>query len=130
MYLERFEIENIKCFAQKTIFDFTQAGGAIKKWNVILGENGAGKSTLMQAIAIALAGPEATRSLLPRPDGWVRGSEPYGRISATLKTPEYALIGGDARQLAVLDQQPSVSRGQVYDYGRSTLQNPRWALPR
>ncbi len=127
MYLEQFELENIKCFAHKTSFDFTQPDGTIKKWNVILGQNGAGKSTLLQAIALTLAGPEAARLLLPRPDGWARYTETHGTISATIRDPGFKLYAFDTlpepdpAQKRSSDFRPSTSYTAYYTITGSQL---------
>jgi hypothetical protein len=119
MYLERFEIEDIKCFAEKTGFDFTQPDRSIKKWNVILGENGTGKSTLLQAIALTLAGPEAARLLLPRPEGWTRREKTHGAISATIHVPAGSQLYGvdkveGSLQMTPLELNPPSSRTVHY----------------
>jgi DNA repair exonuclease SbcCD ATPase subunit len=57
MYLKRVVIENIKCFGRAEL-NLMSDDEQIKHWSVILGENGTGKSTLLQAIAMALVGPE------------------------------------------------------------------------
>jgi hypothetical protein len=82
MYLKGFTVRHVKCFETLTL-DFFQ-DDAPHKWNVILGENGTGKSTLLQAIAVTLAGPGATRLLLPRPEGWVQIRQEQGLLEATV----------------------------------------------
>ncbi len=86
MYLKTFTIRHIKCFETLTL-DFFK-GDEPCKWNVILGENGTGKSTLLQAIAVTLAGPGATRLLLPRPEGWVQEKQEQGSLEATILSGE------------------------------------------
>jgi energy-coupling factor transporter ATP-binding protein EcfA2 len=86
MYLKTFTIRHIKCFETLTL-DFYR-GDEPRRWNVILGENGTGKSTLLQAIAVALAGPEATKLLLPRPEGWTQIEQEQGALKATIMPGE------------------------------------------
>ena len=82
MYLKTFSIQHVKCFEALTL-DFFQDDKP-HNWNVILGENGTGKSTLLQAIAVTLAGPEAVKLLLPRPEGWVQAGKEQGALKATV----------------------------------------------
>ncbi len=83
MYLKKFSIEHIKCFDKKVELDFSAGVEGSKRWNIILGENGIGKSTLLQAIAIALMGPDPANRLR-RPDGWVRKGFTKGNIFAEI----------------------------------------------
>ena len=83
MYLRHVAIRNIKCFEDFEL-SFLNADGSIRKWTTLLGQNGFGKSTLLQAIAVPLAGPGATRELLPVADGWARRGKPFGEIEAEL----------------------------------------------
>lgn len=100
MYLKTFTIRHIKCFETLTL-DFFK-GDEPRKWNVILGKNGTGKSTLLQAIAVTLAGPGATRLLLPRPEGWVQGKREQGSLEATiLSGGQDADSSEELRQLVV-----------------------------
>lgn len=80
MYLRRVVIENVKCFGRAEL-DLMRADGQVKRWNVILGENGTGKSTLLQAIAMALMGPDPSNRLA-RLERWVRAGQPHGKIMA------------------------------------------------
>jgi predicted ATPase len=82
MYLKSFTIRHVKCFETLKL-DFFQ-DDTPHKWNVILGENGTGKSTLLQAIAVTLAGPEAVKLLLPRPESWVQTDKEQGALEATV----------------------------------------------
>jgi energy-coupling factor transporter ATP-binding protein EcfA2 len=92
MYLRRIAVKNIKCFNSLRLTFFEKDRPAVRRWTVLLGKNGVGKSTLLQAIAVALAGPGATRELLPVAEGWTRQSAPYGEIEAELDWTE-----GDAQ---------------------------------
>lgn len=83
MYLKRIVLKNVKCFANIAI-DFATGEGEVRRWTALLGQNGLGKSTLLQAMAVALAGPGATRELVPVAEGWVRQDRPYGEIEAVL----------------------------------------------
>jgi energy-coupling factor transporter ATP-binding protein EcfA2 len=87
MYLKRFAIRHIKCFETLEL-DFFE-GNKPRKWNVILGENGTGKSTLLQAIAVTLAGPEAIKQLLPRPEGWVQVGQERGMLETVVLHGEH-----------------------------------------
>jgi energy-coupling factor transporter ATP-binding protein EcfA2 len=78
MYLKKVVIENVKCFGRAEL-DLMGSDGQPKRWNVILGENGTGKSTLLQAIAMALMGPDPANRLA-RLDGWTRSSQTRGKL--------------------------------------------------
>lgn len=86
MWLEKFELENIKCFQTLKL-----KLGDTKlpyRWVTLLGENGTGKSTILQALALLMAGPEGSIQLLSRPDGWVRAEENPGKITLRLHQGE------------------------------------------
>lgn len=92
MYLREITVRNIKCFDEITL-DFSSPLGAdddapVRRWTVILGENGLGKSSLLHSMAIALAGPNAMRELVPAADGWVRTGVNYGEVNALLEPTE------------------------------------------
>jgi energy-coupling factor transporter ATP-binding protein EcfA2 len=95
MYLSRFVIEDVKCFGQVEL-DFLRHEGEVKRWSVILGENGTGKSTLLQAIAMALMGPDPANRLR-RPDGWVRTGCMTGRLVAEILPGQSDQLTGGGR---------------------------------
>lgn len=96
MYLKRFSIDHVKCFDEDVTLDFGADGGEIKRWNVILGENGTGKSTLLQAIGMALMGPDPANRLR-RPDGWVRDGHDSGSIRAEILASDGDSLTGGGR---------------------------------
>lgn len=49
-----------------------QDGGS---WTVLAGRNGSGKSTLLRALALAIAGPQVARTLVPDFSGWISTGE-------------------------------------------------------
>lgn len=91
MYLKKIQLRNIKSFSNAEI-SFVSDDNSLYHWTALFGPNGLGKSTLLQAIGIALAGPSATRELIPVADNWVRRGEPYGEIIAEIMWTE-----GDSR---------------------------------
>lgn len=95
MYLKSFVIEDIKCFGRVPL-DFLGANGEVKRWSVILGENGTGKSTLLQAIAVALMGPDPANRLR-RPDGWVRSGYTKGNLVAEILSGQGDQLTGGGR---------------------------------
>ena len=52
VYFLKLQLENIRCFGEKTTLDLSDGGGNWKKWTIILGNNGTGKTTLLKAIAL------------------------------------------------------------------------------
>jgi len=86
MWIEEFNIENIKCFEALKL----KLGNKKEphRWITLLGENGTGKSTILQAIGLLLAGPEGALKLLPRPEGWVRNENKAGKITVRLHQSE------------------------------------------
>ncbi|WP_437992092.1 AAA family ATPase [Sorangium sp. So ce145] len=92
MYLRKISLKNIKCFAELKLDFAGEQGEEVRRWTALLGQNGVGKSTLLQAMAVPLAGPGATRELLPVAEGWVRQGQPYGEIDAVILWTE-----GDAQ---------------------------------
>ncbi|WP_404950064.1 AAA family ATPase [Streptomyces sp. ARC12] len=73
MYVSRVHVENIKSFYGPRVVDLTltRPDGSHAGWTVLAGRNGAGKTTLLRAIALAVSGPGAARSLVPDFDNWV-----------------------------------------------------------
>ena len=52
VYFLKLEIENVRCFGEKTTLDLSDGKGNWKKWTVILGDNGTGKTTLLQILSL------------------------------------------------------------------------------
>jgi hypothetical protein len=93
MWLKGISLENIKCFedtADSLFFTRTRTKGSKIpcRWITFLGENGVGKSTILQAIGLLLAGPEAAKELMPRPEGWVRNPAEPGELTAYIYKDE------------------------------------------
>ena len=86
MWIEELSIENIKCYEKFSVRLGTNREPY--KWVTLLGENGTGKSTFLQALSIALAGPEIANQLVGRPIGWLRDESSNGKISATIHKGE------------------------------------------
>lgn len=96
MLLQRVGLENIKCFGASTEVDFThgRADGTPHKWVVLYGDNGTGKSTFLKSCALAMTGQPALNALLSSADGWVRGSQRFGNVTAVFtKSPQDRSIG-------------------------------------
>ncbi|MDZ7896408.1 MAG: AAA family ATPase [Arcicella sp.] len=49
-YITSIEIENVKCFKEKQLIDFSDESGRIYQWNILLGDNGTGKTTLLRSL--------------------------------------------------------------------------------
>ncbi|MFM9700177.1 AAA family ATPase [Streptomyces europaeiscabiei] len=69
MYVTRVQLTDIKGFSGRRAVDLRLPGKG--GWTVVAGRNSSGKTTLLQAIAVALCGPDAAASLNVNIDGWV-----------------------------------------------------------
>jgi predicted ATP-binding protein involved in virulence len=49
-YITSIEVENIKCFKEKQVIDFSDENGRIYQWSILLGDNGTGKTTLLRSL--------------------------------------------------------------------------------
>jgi predicted ATPase len=83
MYIRRIVLQNIRGFSDLD-FDLSLRSPDYAGWIVITGDNASGKSALLRAVAMALVGPDATRSLIPSLDGWVRDGETQAEISVEI----------------------------------------------
>lgn len=87
MYVKSVSLEGIKRF-KKLSFDFQRPDGGFAGWTVFLGGNASGKSTILRSIALALAGPDASRQLLGNPAdwiGWIHKDEKRAEVSTTIQ---------------------------------------------
>jgi len=85
MYIERVNLQDVKCF-QDIELKFQTAGQTQDRqsnWNVILGDNGDGKTTLLQAIAVCLM-DAATAQKLVDPSDWARHGQGTAQLTARL----------------------------------------------
>ncbi|WP_432993811.1 AAA family ATPase [Dactylosporangium sp. CA-233914] len=93
MLVSEVRIENIKAFQGGELgvsLNFERPDGSLPRWVVIAGRNGAGKSTFLQALALAVAGPSAARTLRETFADWVRDGADAGVAAARLR-----FSGGD-----------------------------------
>ncbi len=51
IYFKSLSIENVRCFKEEQIIDFTDKNGEPTQWTVILGNNNTGKTTLLRVLA-------------------------------------------------------------------------------
>jgi len=86
VWVEELVIENVKCYDKIVVRLGT--GTKPHRWVTLLGENGTGKSTFLQALCLALAGPEITNQLV-RPVGWLRDESALGKISAKIHKDDH-----------------------------------------
>ncbi|HVT09057.1 MAG TPA: AAA family ATPase [Polyangia bacterium] len=87
MYIERVRIENIRGFRDGSLsvdIDFRRPDNKLPGWTVIAGRNGTGKSSFLKAIALAVAGPSAARTLLESYRGWVHEGSTTGTVNLGL----------------------------------------------
>jgi predicted ATPase len=78
MYVNKIWVENVRGFRggdERVELDLQRPDGTHAGWTVLAGRNGAGKSSLLRAIALAVAGPSAARSLQESFAGWIRSGE-------------------------------------------------------
>lgn len=73
MYVSRICVRNVRSFhgERDAVLDFARPDGSYSGWTVLAGRNGSGKTTLLRAIALAIAGPDTARRLLPSFEAWV-----------------------------------------------------------
>ncbi|QKZ23813.1 AAA family ATPase [Streptomyces chartreusis] len=79
MYITRVQLENIKGFSRRRAVDLKLPGRS--GWIVLAGRNSSGKSTLLQAIALALGGPNVVRGLNADFAGWITHRSLTGRVA-------------------------------------------------
>ncbi|MDM8004878.1 MAG: AAA family ATPase [Phycisphaerae bacterium] len=87
MYIKRLVLENLRGF-ERLDFSFGRPGGKYAGWTVVTGDNASGKTSLLKAIAAALVGPDAIRSLQPSFSGWVRKDAKEATIAVEIETGE------------------------------------------
>lgn len=71
MHIASIKLENLRRFESVEI-DLMRPDGRLAGWTVFVGGNSSGKSTLLKGIALALVGPDAGRTLMGSPAGWIR----------------------------------------------------------
>ena len=88
MLIKGIQIENVKTFRAdgfKVDLNFARPDGSLPRWIAVAGRNGAGKSTFLQALALAIAGPSAARTLRETYADWINDSGTEGYAQAQLK---------------------------------------------
>lgn len=84
MYIAEIEITDLRSFRGTQKISLDRGDGTYAGWTVFAGRNGSGKSTLLQAIAAAVVGPLAIRSLLGVIPSWIREGSTSAKMRATL----------------------------------------------
>jgi energy-coupling factor transporter ATP-binding protein EcfA2 len=84
MYIAEIEITDLRSFRGTQKISLDRGDGTYAGWTVFAGRNGSGKSTLLKAIAAAVVGPLAIRSLVGGVPDWVREGSTSARIKANL----------------------------------------------
>lgn len=91
MYVTGIGFSNIRGFTGARAIDElplpAKDGGS---WTVIAGRNGSGKSTLLRALALTLAGPQASRTLVQDFSSWITTGETSAWAQAYVK-PDYSV---------------------------------------
>jgi hypothetical protein len=130
MYLQKIQLENIKCFENIEI-NFTDRREKPRLMTVILGDNGVGKTTLLQAIAITLGGEKVANFLLkslgtvygPDLDSWAKVGSKQGYIRATIY-PSKSDTGTSKSKLQVsyiVTGNEPIEAGDDIFYDRATI---------
>jgi energy-coupling factor transporter ATP-binding protein EcfA2 len=92
MYLSRIQIENIRGFRSgdlKVDLDLRRPDGSYAGWTVLAGRNGSGKTTLLKAVALAMTGPDASRTLQQTFARWIHQGRRGGDVIVdVVQTPE------------------------------------------
>ncbi|MEU5287504.1 AAA family ATPase [Streptomyces sp. CA-278952] len=152
MYVSRVRVENIKSFHGPRVVDLTltRPDGSHAGWTVLAGRNGSGKTTLLRALALALSGPGAARSLMPDFDNWLARGTSVGRAQVSItrdtdydrfttgRPPRAGFVAGltwraqrgDAsgpRAFFRRGSQPSLEEIRYTDAQSSTAQRGPWA---
>lgn len=84
MHVAHAIIKNIRGFGDENRsvdLDFRRADRSLAGWTVVAGRNGAGKSTFLRAIALALVGPDAARTLSESFRDWIREGEQEAEVT-------------------------------------------------
>ncbi|MFI1441817.1 AAA family ATPase [Streptomyces fructofermentans] len=88
MYVTRIQLEDIKGFSGQRSVDLELPGRS--GWIVLAGRNSSGKSTLLQAVALALGGPDVARGLNPDFSGWLARRAPGGVAAVEVERQPHA----------------------------------------
>ncbi|MGW4696666.1 AAA family ATPase [Kitasatospora cineracea] len=78
MYVTRVQLRNVKGFGGQRSVDLPLSGRS--GWTVLAGRNSSGKSTVLQALALALCGPDVARALVADFTGWITGGAKKGEV--------------------------------------------------
>lgn len=84
MYISEIEITDLRSFRGTHKISLDRGDGTYAGWTVFAGRNGSGKSTLLKAIAAAVIGPLAVRSLVGGAPNWIRNGSKSAQIEAQL----------------------------------------------
>jgi len=80
--ISRVEVENFKGLEHLTLDLASEIGAG--SWTMLIGENGVGKTSVLQAIALALAGPEIADRMKLSPKSFTRRGAHAGSASVEL----------------------------------------------
>ncbi|MFJ1752703.1 AAA family ATPase [Kitasatospora sp. NPDC088134] len=95
MYVTRVQLRDVKSFSGARTVDLRLPGRS--GLTVLAGRNASGKSTLLQAIALAISGPDSARALMRNSFGWVNEHARTAEVEVELVTdPVYDHFAGPA----------------------------------
>lgn len=85
MQISEVKIRDTKTFSGRREVNLVFQSPDLPRWIVVAGRNGAGKSTFLQAVALAVAGPSAARSLLETFSGWINNESEIAQAGVRLQ---------------------------------------------
>lgn len=78
------KIRNVRGFGEVDL-DFSRSDGSLAGWTVLAGRNGSGKSTLLRAIALAVAGPDISKTFYESFADWIRVGQQEAEVRIHLE---------------------------------------------
>jgi AAA domain, putative AbiEii toxin, Type IV TA system/AAA domain len=105
MHIRKIQLLNVRGFREVDL-DLSRPDGTLAGWTVLAGRNGSGKSTLLKALALAVVGSDAARSLYPSFEDWVRSGASEARAEIATEIGASATSSLRWAKLRWRDQKP------------------------
>lgn len=110
MYIQKIQIENVRCF-ENVDLDLTRPDGSpLAGWTVLAGRNGSGKSTFLKVIALAGVGALRAQALDVGFAAWLRAGQSKGIVNLE---PD---AGANLQSLTIAWKKDSNDSPFVYDF--------------